>query len=176
MLKIRRFRDHLIFNMGITYMGKTVFKLRRGPGAIEWLSHYQWSNPLRERKLSVTTTTNPAQSTVFLRITVWSTYTSVPKNVGYKPPWFDLPIYIGKALAVIFISNSACVLRWRLLTSTQCLNAEWIRFVANGMMICRQLVKKSDIHSPIWKHCAGNRKKIRPGKIFMNREIGYAHE
>ena len=33
MLKIRRSCDRLIFNMGISYLGKTVFLLRRGPGA-----------------------------------------------------------------------------------------------------------------------------------------------
>ena len=32
MLKIRRSPDRLIFNMGIPYLGKTVFILRRGPG------------------------------------------------------------------------------------------------------------------------------------------------
>ena len=36
MLKIRRSRDRLIFNMGIPYLGKTVFILRRGPGLI-WI-------------------------------------------------------------------------------------------------------------------------------------------
>ena len=32
MLKMRRPRDRLIFNMGIHYMGKTVFLLKQGPG------------------------------------------------------------------------------------------------------------------------------------------------
>ena len=32
MLKIRRSRDRLIFNMGIPIPGKTVFILRQGPG------------------------------------------------------------------------------------------------------------------------------------------------
>ena len=31
MLKIRWSRDRIIFNMGITYLGKTVLILRRGP-------------------------------------------------------------------------------------------------------------------------------------------------
>ena len=31
MLKIRRSRDRLVFNMGILYLEKTVFILRRGP-------------------------------------------------------------------------------------------------------------------------------------------------
>ena len=34
MLKIRRSNDRLIFNMGIPYLGKTVFILSRGPGSI----------------------------------------------------------------------------------------------------------------------------------------------
>ena len=33
-LKIRRSRDCLIFNMGIPYLGKTVFILRRGPASL----------------------------------------------------------------------------------------------------------------------------------------------
>ena len=37
-LKIRRSRDRLIFNMGILYPGKTVFILRQGPGRSIWLS------------------------------------------------------------------------------------------------------------------------------------------
>ena len=34
MLKVRRSCDRLNFNMGIPYMGKTVFILRRGPGRL----------------------------------------------------------------------------------------------------------------------------------------------
>ena len=34
MLKIRRSRDRLIFNMGIPIPGKTVFILRQGPGVL----------------------------------------------------------------------------------------------------------------------------------------------
>ena len=32
MLKLRRSRDRLIFNIGIPFLGKTVFILRRGQG------------------------------------------------------------------------------------------------------------------------------------------------
>ena len=44
MLKIRRSRDRLIFNMGSPYLGKTVFILRRGPGylhnrPVSWIRH-----------------------------------------------------------------------------------------------------------------------------------------
>ena len=35
MLKIRRSRDRLIFNMGIPYLGRTVFILKRGPAAYQ---------------------------------------------------------------------------------------------------------------------------------------------
>ena len=37
MLKIRRSRDRLIFNMGIPIPGKDSFILRRGPGPHIWL-------------------------------------------------------------------------------------------------------------------------------------------
>ena len=43
MLKIRRSRDRLIFNVGIPYPEKTVSILRRGPGSLSW-SHVTAKN------------------------------------------------------------------------------------------------------------------------------------
>ena len=49
MLKIRRSRDRLIFNMESPYLGKTVFRLRRGPAylklGIDW-----WKDAMTARQ------------------------------------------------------------------------------------------------------------------------------
>ena len=54
MLKIRRSRDRLIFNMGLPYLGKTVFILRRGPD--RYLFYIHPRVPLCKWQVAIDTT------------------------------------------------------------------------------------------------------------------------
>ena len=72
MLKIRRFRDRLIFNTWIPYLEKTVFILRQGPG----VAFFSLTRPLAPQQAGYTT----AQ----VRTIFPSTWRALP---SYWVPW-----------------------------------------------------------------------------------------